>query len=307
MNFLSMKYFTTVARERSFTKAAGQLHITQQTLSAHIASVEQELGCALLIRHVPLELTYAGQVFLRYAVDFQKRYSAMEQEVSDISAEEKGILRVGIAYTRGRTIMPELIAGYQKVYPKIEVRLIEATNDVLQQKLLNGEFDLAIANFPDKIPGVELKDFYEEELVLLISSRLLSELYGEHAAAVLRETEKLGNLSPLADCPFLLNRQEDIFGRIGQQLITASGFFPQVRAQSDNLATLLSLCVRGVGACFCSDRMISSLLTEKELASLHTLHFGDIARYQIKFGWLKQPYCWSMTSNFIKIASGLIH
>ena len=147
MNFLSMKYFTTVARERSFTKAAGQLHITQQTLSAHIAAVEHELGCALLIRHVPLELTYAGQVFLRYAADFQKRYSAMEQEFSDISAEEKGILRVGIAYTRGRTIMPELIAEYQKIYPKIEVRLIEATNDVLQQKLLNGEFDMAIANF----------------------------------------------------------------------------------------------------------------------------------------------------------------
>lgn len=307
MNFLSMKYFTTVARELSFTKAAEQLHITQQTLSAHIASVEQELGCTLFIRHVPLELTYAGQVFLRYASDFQKRYSAMEQEFSDISAGEKGVLRIGIAYTRGSTLMPDLIAGYQKVYPKVEIHLIEATNDVLKQKLLNGECDLAIANFPEKIPGVELKDFYEEELVLLISSRLLEQLYGERGEDLLKEAEQTGNLSPLSQCPFLLNRREDIFGRIGQQLITASGFFPQVRAQSDSLATLLSLCVKGVGACFSSDRMIKALLTERELATLRILHFGDVARYQIKFGWLKQPYCWSMTSNFIKIASGLIH
>ena len=44
----------------SFTRAADALHITQQTLSAHIAGIERELGCPLLIRHIPLELTYAG-------------------------------------------------------------------------------------------------------------------------------------------------------------------------------------------------------------------------------------------------------
>ena len=72
MNFLSMQYFSMVAREKSFTKAAAKLYITQQTLSAHIAAIEKELGCQLIIRRVPLELTYAGQIFLKYAVDIQK-------------------------------------------------------------------------------------------------------------------------------------------------------------------------------------------------------------------------------------------
>lgn len=70
MNFLSMDYFIMVAKERSFTKAAKRLGITQQTLSAHIASLEREVGCDLFVRHVPLELTYAGETFLRYATDF---------------------------------------------------------------------------------------------------------------------------------------------------------------------------------------------------------------------------------------------
>ena len=70
MNFSSMKYFTVLARERNFTRAAEQLHITQQSLSSHIAGLEKEFGCKLIIRHVPLELTYAGEVFLRYAKDF---------------------------------------------------------------------------------------------------------------------------------------------------------------------------------------------------------------------------------------------
>lgn len=45
MTFSSMDYFITIARERSFTRAAQQLHITQQSLSSHIAALEQELGC----------------------------------------------------------------------------------------------------------------------------------------------------------------------------------------------------------------------------------------------------------------------
>ena len=63
MNFLSMDYFLMTAEKRSFTKAADALHITQQTLSTHIANLEQELDCKLFVRHVPLELTYAGEIF----------------------------------------------------------------------------------------------------------------------------------------------------------------------------------------------------------------------------------------------------
>ena len=48
MNFHSLDYFIVLARERNFTRAAEALHITQQSLSGHIAAVEQELGAQLL-------------------------------------------------------------------------------------------------------------------------------------------------------------------------------------------------------------------------------------------------------------------
>lgn len=81
MNFLSMDYFAMVAHERSFTRAAEQLHITQQTLSAHIAALEKELGSQLLLRRTPLELTYPGQVFLEYALDFQRKYRQLLEDL----------------------------------------------------------------------------------------------------------------------------------------------------------------------------------------------------------------------------------
>lgn len=48
MNLQTMEYFSVLARERSFTRAAEALHITQQSLSGHTAAVEQELGAQLL-------------------------------------------------------------------------------------------------------------------------------------------------------------------------------------------------------------------------------------------------------------------
>ena len=89
MNFKSIDYFLTVARERSFTKAAAQHHITQQTISADIAILERELGQVLFLRKVPLQLTYAGEVFLRYAQEFHRSYTALIQEFQDYETWKK--------------------------------------------------------------------------------------------------------------------------------------------------------------------------------------------------------------------------
>ena len=298
MNFSSMDYFVMIAKERSFTKAAQRLHITQQTLSAHIAGLEQELGSQLLIRHVPLELTYSGQVFLRYASEFQKRRDAMEREFSDISDNQKGLLRIGIASTRGHATMPGLIDGFQEHYPHIEIRLVEAANDQLCQNLIDGETDLAVANFPETVPGIELEDFYQEEIVLLMSDSLLQRIYGEEQDAAL-ERLRAGDLTILQDCPFLLNRSEDIAGRIGRALLLQAEIVPMVRVESSNIETLLELCARGGGACFCPGNLMKAALSQKELAQLNVLRFSQGTRYPIRFGYRKQAYRWSVISDFI--------
>ena len=93
MNFSSLEYFTVLARERNFTRAAEQLHITQQTLSAHIAGLEKELGCPLLLRRTPLELTYAGSTFLRYA----EKWLGLSIACAANSATSRKIKRVSCA------------------------------------------------------------------------------------------------------------------------------------------------------------------------------------------------------------------
>ena len=133
MNFLSIEYFAAVASEHSFSKAAKRLGITQQTLSANIAALERELGCTLFVRHVPLELTYAGTVFARYAQRFRRDRDALGQEMRDIAGDQAGVLRVGVAYTRSRAIMPPIVKAMQSDCPNIIVELIEGRNDQIHQ------------------------------------------------------------------------------------------------------------------------------------------------------------------------------
>ena len=57
MNFTSLDYFIALVQEKSYTKAAQRLHVTQQTLSAHIAALEKEMNCKLVIRQIPLDFT----------------------------------------------------------------------------------------------------------------------------------------------------------------------------------------------------------------------------------------------------------
>ena len=194
MNFHSLDYFLVLAREKNFTRAAEALHITQQSLSSHIAGLEKELGCTLLVRRTPLELTYAGRTFLRYAESIGQTRQAMEREFCDISENQKGELRVGIAYTRGRAIMPRLIPAFQRQYPNVEITLLEGSNDAIQKALLSGGIDLAIAGFPHPLPGVVLEDYYLEHIVLCLSDGLLAQ------CGIDLDTHR-GEIAPLSSVP----------------------------------------------------------------------------------------------------------
>ena len=137
MNTPRFDYFIALARERSFTKAAKQLHITQQTLSNYVAQLEKEIGSTLFVRNIPLKLTYAGEIYLRYALAIQNQIENMQHELDDVSQKERGLLKIGIAFSRGRILMPKVIAAFQKEHPFVQVKLVETSNEEQRIKLLN--------------------------------------------------------------------------------------------------------------------------------------------------------------------------
>jgi len=295
-----------LAQERNFTRAAQRLHITQQSLSSHIAGMEKELGSQLLVRRVPLELTYAGEVMLRYATGFQKFRSDMQREFCDISQKQKGILHVGAASTRGQMILPKTIALFQESYPNISVELTEDSNGELHQKLLKGTVDLAIADFPEALPGIQLTEFYREENVLVIEKGLYAKCC-EFSTEECGKRLRAGDYSALRECPFVLGGIEDVDGRIGRDILNRAGIDdPIVTATSHNVGMLLRLSLCGVGACVCPQKIVESVLTPQQLDFVWVFPLGLEAANRIQFGYQAQSYQWSVIEEFIACAKTVV-
>lgn len=295
MNFLSMEYFIAVAAKRNITKAAEELHITQQTLSAHIAALEKELACQLLVRSNPLELTYAGEVFQRYALNFYENYQSMWNEFNDLTKNQRGKLLVGTDHDRSSSIMPTIITAFQSRYPNIEVRLTEGSSRLLQQSLLNKELDLAITNLPQTLQGMIIEDFYEEEIVMLVPKKLINGS-GDNCGIY------ADDLSKFNDFPFIAKGQNEPSDQIEKGIAFPAGFHPVIKVRSDNMETRLLLCVKGTGICFCPRSFVKAVLTKRQLNEVRIFHFKTDMAYPIRFGYRKDKYQWNMVSEFMRIA-----
>lgn len=295
MNFLTMEYFLAVASKRNITKAAAELNITQQTLSSHISNLEKELGARLIVRSSPLTLTYEGEVFLKHAANIYESYQAMWNEFNDLTLNQRGKLAVGIDLTRSHTLMPAVISSFQQLYANIQICVFEGTNEDIHDALIRKDIDLAIALFPENIPGIETRPYYREEVVMVVPNALAH--CGEIKSGLYLDT-----IEEFKDYPFLLSNQNDIAGMTGTEIIRRSDFQPHVKARSNNIETLLDLCLNGIGICFCTQSTLRAMVSRDQLNNVLVYHFINAPIYKISFAYRKTSYQWKMISEFIRIS-----
>ena len=274
MNLLPLRYFTVVAQEKSISRAASRLCVTQQTLSAHMASLEKELGCTLFRRRPSFALTPEGERFLQYARSLSGLYDSMLQEFSDLGEQKREVLRVGVAHTRGRAIMPALLPGFCKEHPHVQIVLRERSNEGLVSSLLADHVDVAIAQFFVCPPELEATHLYHEQMVAVVPRALAPQ-----GAASLKD---------LADVPFVLNESSDIAGHAAQVEFERAGISPRVLTLSDNVETLLGMCAAGMGACLCPDALLDVGLAGQDREQFLLLPAG--APYPLCIAHLKKPY-----------------
>lgn len=304
MNFQTLEYVRAVAEQRSFTRAAEQLHVTQQTLSAHIAGVERELGCRLFVRRTPLEVTHEGEVFLAHAAVMARELNALRRGVAGDARNQTGTLRVAVAYTRGRAVLPAVVERFAQEYPKVRVQINEGTNEELHSALAGGETDVAIISVaPGEIGDIEILPYYEERIVLMADRGLLERSGVDEEAA--REALCRDDITPLADCPFVMGGPSDITGSLGLSLFAGGGIEPVIRAQSNNMETLLAFAMRGVGACFCPENLVPLAATESQREHMATFSLGPSSRYPISLARPARGYRWPVADAFIAIAQSL--
>ncbi|NLY20241.1 MAG: LysR family transcriptional regulator [Tissierellia bacterium] len=297
MNFNSMEYFIVLANKKNFTKAAEDLFITQQTLSSHINDLEKELDCQLIIRSRPLELTYAGGVFLNYANKIYEQYQSMWNEFNDITYNKRGEFRVGFNHSVDVSFLTEIIEYFKKTYPNIKICLYEETNNSLYSSLISKNIDLAIGNFEQQNNKVNLVDFYSDRIVMVTSKNNYGFYFTEE-----RETS-----ITLKSVPIIINSVDDYAIKIGRKFMNDNGFLPNTMMEVNNVNIALQLCKKGLGVFFSYKTIIENKLDENKLDDLLIVEIEENNGYDVQFAYRSDTYEWNILKKFIKTSKKFVN
>ncbi|QEC65743.1 LysR family transcriptional regulator [Mucilaginibacter ginsenosidivorans] len=163
-----LRVFYTVAQRLSFTKAAGELFITQPAVTKHIRELEHQLNVQLFKRNGNnITLTTAGKILLQYAEKIFQTYAEMETELAQLNNIEAGTLHIGASTTVAQTILPRLLALFKKNYPAVAFTFTQANTDQVTQQVLSEKIDIAIVEGAAHYPQITYTPFAKDEIVLV--------------------------------------------------------------------------------------------------------------------------------------------
>lgn len=169
MDLRQLRYFTAVAREGSFTRAAEQLHMAQPPLSRQIQTLEEELGVTLLVRKSrPVRLTDAGRVFYEQALQILARVEQMQIATRRVGLNQRTVLNIGFVASTLYSGLPPLVRKLRKQAPELEVQLVELTSVQQIQALNEGRIDIGVGRIPHSDPNVMGIVLREERLAVAL-------------------------------------------------------------------------------------------------------------------------------------------
>lgn len=279
MNFLNFEYFIVTAQEMNFTHAADKLHITQQSLSSHIARIEHYFGLELFDRKTPLALTRAGECFLKNANILLKSFDNLEREIQDIKESQEGEIIIGITRDSGAIYLPLLLPLFYQKFPHFRVNLFEESADKLESALLNSAIDLMIGPLPQNNINVKSEAIWCAEYVLVVSDDILARHLPEEKDLLLSNTAPV-KLKTFEKCPFLSVRKDLRVGKYFNALCKQENISPSVLLESKDLNTLISLCSTGLGALICPADYLYPYINSSGINSAFNLRIFSLESHQ---------------------------
>ena len=190
MNLNDLRYVVALAQERNFHRAAERCFVSQPALSLAIRKLEDELGVRLFERgRGGVRPTPTGSRIVEQA----QRVVEEAERIRELARQGKdqltGPLRLGVIYTVGPYLLPELIPILHRKAPKMPLEVEENLTANLEVLLGNGRLDAALIALPFDLPGVEVLPLYDEPFTVAVpvshawakrAAVKAEELAGEH-------------------------------------------------------------------------------------------------------------------------------
>ena len=145
INLHQLRIFQAVAQQRSYSRAAEVLYLSQPGVSLQVKALEKSVGLPLFEKSGrTLRLTEPGQELLAYSERIFALLDETQLVLEELSGARRGTVKVAASTTAGIYIVPSALGGFHRENPKVKLTLDVVNRFTVQEHLLNDEVDMAV-------------------------------------------------------------------------------------------------------------------------------------------------------------------
>ena len=168
IDFDHLRTFLEVSRNKSFSRTAEKLHVTQPSISAQIRSLETSVGHRLLERGGgKVTLTAAGRVFEPFAEECLSRLNHIQLTLGDLERSPRGSLTVSANDSTALYVLPIFFSRFKKQYSRVALNIVRAERLKTIESVLSREVDFGVVSLPVKDPRLHVELIHQDQLVLV--------------------------------------------------------------------------------------------------------------------------------------------
>lgn len=270
-----MEYVYEVYREKSFSKAARKMFISQPSLSANIRRIEERLGYPIFDRSTkPLSLTEPGRVYIRCIEQILAVETEFSNYLNDWGGLKTGSLVLGGTNLFSSWVLPPLMAEFARSYPQVKLVLVEESTARLERLLLDGGVDLVIdyGMLDEKL--FEKRLFQNEHLLLAVPkkfevNRVLTkwQIRPEWISdgRFLEEDIEAVPFQAFREEPFIVLKPDNDTRKCAGKICRAYGFTPHILFELDQQMTAYNVTCSGMGVSFIGDTLVRRVPEQPEV------------------------------------------
>ncbi|HLR34729.1 MAG TPA: selenium metabolism-associated LysR family transcriptional regulator [Tissierellales bacterium] len=172
MDLRQLETFVTVAKLKSFSKAAQKLFITQPTVTNHIQNLEKELGTILINRSSKnISLTKAGSILYKYALNIINACEMAKFDLADYKGKIQGHLELCSSSVPRKYVLPKILKNFTVKYPEVTFSLTDKDSKEVAESIISGEYDFGIIGAKHSSKHLSYIELMEDTLVLITPNK----------------------------------------------------------------------------------------------------------------------------------------
>ncbi len=257
MDLDRLKGFVETAREKSFTRAAEKLFLTQPAVSLQVKALEDELGEDLFERRgKQILLTEAGRLLFTRAEAILEMAERIRQDMAALGELRTGRLSIGTSDTNCAYVLPPAVKAFRRAYPGIEIRLTDRMSPEVVRLVLEGSVDFGLATLPVTEHRVRTRPFFIREDVAICSP-------GDLLA-----TPETVDLHTLGDRPMLMLERGSTSRGLIDRMFAEAGLRPHVAMELGSIEVIKRFVEIGLGIAIVPEVAVRDEVRSRRLTAL---------------------------------------